>query len=216
MFEYLDRDGSEIRAIVFTGSGKNFTAGIDLLSAPMDLMKVREKATESDPGRAAVMVLDFAFRIQNAISAIEKVRVPVIAAINGLCLGIGNDIISTCDIRICQANSRFSIKEVDIGMASDVGIHQRLQKVTGNSSWVRELALTGRDFDASEALAYGYVSRICQNQEEVLSEAIKTAVIIAEKSPVAVSATKMSLNFSRDHSVQAGLDHIALLNSSLL
>ena len=88
--------------------------------------------------------------------------------------------------------------------------------MTGNSSWVRELALSGRDFDAREALSHGYVSRICQDQEEVLREAFKTAAIIAEKSPIAIVATKTSLNFSRDHSVQAGLDHIANLNSSML
>ena len=88
--------------------------------------------------------------------------------------------------------------------------------MTGNGSWVRELALSGRDFDAGEALANGYVSRICQDQEEVLREAFKTAALIADKSPVAVLATKMSLNFSRDHSVQAGLDHVATLNASML
>ena len=72
----------------------------------------------------------------------------MIAAINGACLGAGNDFISACDIRICTANSRFSIKEVDLGLASDIGVHQRFQKIVGNGSWARELAFTGRDFDA--------------------------------------------------------------------
>lgn len=123
VFKYLGRSGSDVRAIIFTGEGKNLTAGIDLFVAPMDLLKLREKEEETDPGRAAIMFIPVAVNVQNAILEMEKVRVPVIAAINGLCLGAGNDLISSCDIRICQANSRFSIKEVDIGMASDIGIH---------------------------------------------------------------------------------------------
>lgn len=146
----------------------------------------------------------------------EQVRVPVIAAINGLCLGAGNDFITTCDVRICTTSSRFSIKEVDLGLASDIGVHQRFQKIVGNSSTARELAFTGREFTAAEALRLGYVSQVTQSNEECLAAALKLASTIASKSPVAVSTSKMSIVYSRDHSVQDGLNHIALLNSVML
>ena len=99
----------------------------------------------------------------------ERVRVPVIAAVQGLCLGAGNDLITSCDIRICTSYSKFSIKEVDLGLASDIGVHQRFQKVVGNGSWARELAFTGRNFGAEEALTKGYVSKVVATAEECLS-----------------------------------------------
>ena len=154
--------------------------------------------------------------LQEGISSIEKVRVPVIAAINGVCLGAGNDFISACDIRICTESSKFSIKEVDLGLASDIGVHQRFQKVVGNGSWARELAYTGREFGAQEALAKGYVSKVFPTNEVCYAEAVKLATMISQKSPIAVTATKVSLNFSRDHTVQQGLDHIATLNAAML
>ena len=105
----------------------------------------------------------------------EKAKVPVIAAINGLCLGAGNDFITTCDVRICTQSSRFSIKEVDLGLASDIGVHQRFQKIVGNDSLVRELSFTGREFDAAEALSMGYVSKIEATNEACMEAAVKLA-----------------------------------------
>lgn len=79
-------------------------------------------------------------------------RVPVIAAIHGYCIGAGVDLASACDIRICAKDTQFTIKEVEIGLAADIGTLQRFQKVVGNESWARELAYTGRVFKADEAL----------------------------------------------------------------
>ena len=122
-FEYLGRSGSEVRAIVFTGAGKHFTAGIDLMSAPQELLKLKEKADESDAGRAAIAFFPGVEPLQACISSLADCRVPVIAAIHGVCFGLGNDFISAADIRICTSYSKFSIKEVDLGLASDVGVH---------------------------------------------------------------------------------------------
>lgn len=101
---------------------------------------------------------------------------------------------------------------MDIGLAADIGTLQRLPKVVGNDSWVRELAFTGRNFGADEALQFGLVSKVLP-REELLAQAVKTAQFIAAKSPIAVCGTKHVLNYSRDHSVKEGLDYVALWNS---
>lgn len=216
VFEYLDRAESAVRVVILTGKGKHFTAGIDLFAVPADLQTLNQKADDSDPGRAAVAFYPVVKQLQDCISSMERVKVPVIAAINGLCLGAGNDFISTCDVRICTKDSRFSIKEVDLGLASDIGVHQRFQKIVGNGSLVRELSFTGREFGAKEAFKLGYVSQVEEDNEQCMKAALKLATEISSKSPVAVSASKLSIVHSRDHTVQEGLNHIALLNSVML
>jgi delta(3,5)-delta(2,4)-dienoyl-CoA isomerase len=124
--------------------------------------------------------------------------------------------ISACDIRYCAKDTKFTIKEVDVGLAADVGTLQRFPKVVGNDSWTRELAYTARNFDSTEALEKGFVSKVLDTREQCIEEAIKLATFIASKSPVAVTASKQSLNYSRDHSVQEGLDHIATINAVML
>lgn len=141
---------------------------------------------------------------------------PVIAAVHGYCIGAGVDLTSACDIRLCSQDAKFTIKEVDIGLAADIGTLQRFQKVVGNESWARELAYTARFFGADEALQKGYVSQVLPNADECLKAAVKMATLIAAKSPVAVATSKKSILYSRDHTVQDGLDHVALLNSSML
>src|SRR5688572_20857445 len=111
----------------------------------------------------------------------------VICAIHGLCIGLGVDIACCADIRLAASSSVFSVKEVEIGMAADVGTLARLPKIVGNHSWVKDVCLTARDFSVQEALAQGFVSRVVEgNREEVLKEAMDLAVLLAEKSPVAV------------------------------
>ena len=145
------------------------------MKGPQDLQSLNAKGQETDPGRAAVDFFPAVKALADCVSSLEHVRVPVIAAINGYCLGAGNDFISACDIRICTTSAKFSIKEVDLGLASDIGVHQRLQKIVKNGSWVRELAFTGRNFGADEALKQGYVSKVCKSNEECLTESLKLA-----------------------------------------
>jgi len=151
IFEYLGRNGSDVRAIVFTGEGKHFSAGLDLKSA-MQMQQLRAQGGERDPARAAMDFFNVVKPLQDSVSSLELVRVPVIAAINGLCIGAGVDLSSAADIRIASAGAKFTIKEVDIGLAADIGTLQRFQKVVGNDSWSRELSYTARFFLAEEAL----------------------------------------------------------------
>ena len=169
-----------------------------------------------DPAREAINFLDLAPPVQAQLYSPEAIRVPVIAAIHGYCLGAAVDIVAACDIRIATKDTKFSIKEIDIGFASDIGVIQRFQKVTGNRSKAMQMTLTGQSFNGIEAKRVGFLSRVVDTQEECLQAALDMAKVIAQKSPVAVTETKLSLNYSRDHTVQQGLDHIRQLNSALL
>ena len=124
VFEYLGRNGSEVRAIVFTGEGANFTSGLDLKSA-MQMQGMRSTGSDRDPARASFDFFQVVTPLQESVSSLEKVRVPVIAAVNGLCIGAGVDLSSAADIRICSKTAKFTIKEVDIGLAADIGTLQR-------------------------------------------------------------------------------------------
>ena len=113
-------------------------------------------------------------------------------------------------------DTKFSIKEVDIGLAADLGTLQRFPRVVGNESWTRELAFTGRYFSEREALEKGFVSYVFGTKEEAVKQATEIAGVIASKSPIAVYGTKALLDYSRDHSIREGLEYTQLWNSIYL
>jgi delta(3,5)-delta(2,4)-dienoyl-CoA isomerase len=129
----------------------------------------------------------------------------VICVLHGASIGIAIDLSSACDIRLATQDTKMSIKEVDIGIAADVGTLQRFPRVVGNDSWTRELAFSGRFFSAQEALKHGFVSDVFETKEKAMGKAMEIAKVIAAKSPVAVQGTKTLLDYSRDHSVREGL-----------
>lgn len=201
------------RSIVLTGSGRLFTAGIDL----HDLMSVNKDLIEAeDVARKAKILYNILSMCQKSLTALEKCNKPVIAAVHGPCLGAGVDILTATDIRYCTSDAWFQVKEVDIGMAADVGTLQRLPKIIGSDSLVRELCYTCRKLEAAEALSCGLVSKVFDNKESMVNGAVELAALIASKSPVAVQGTKASLVYSRDHTVEEGLDHILNHNKSML
>ncbi|XP_039510158.1 delta(3,5)-Delta(2,4)-dienoyl-CoA isomerase, mitochondrial-like [Pimephales promelas] len=141
---------------------------------------------------------------------------PVIVAVHGGCIGGGVDLITACDIRLCTQDAWFQIKEVDIGLAADVGTLQRLPKVIGSRSLVNELAFTARKMHADEAKSCGLVSRVFPDKEAMMAGALEMAGEIASKSPVGVQGTKVNLLYSRDHSVAESLDYMSTWNMSML
>ncbi|KAF7721903.1 putative enoyl CoA hydratase [Apophysomyces ossiformis] len=213
-FRDLSED-KEVLAIVISGAGRMFTAGLDLRDPPFDF-----SIQSADPARAAYGTRKHIEEFQAAFTAIETCHKPVIAAVHSACIGAGMDLITACDIRYCSKDAQFSVKEVDIALAADVGTLQRLPKVIGSASLVRELCLTGRrrvrTMYAEEALSSGLVNKVLDTKEQLLEEAIKTAKLIASKSPVAVYGTKQVLNYSRDHSVADGLNYVATWNAAML
>jgi enoyl-CoA hydratase/carnithine racemase len=149
------------------------------------------------------------------MTAVEKCRKPVIAAIHSHCIGGGVDLTSACDIRLATRDAVFSIRETKMAMIADVGTLQRLPTIIGQGRF-RELALTGRNFSAAEAYEMGYLSRVCEDREELYREAKKIADEIAACSPVAVQGTKEVILFNRDHGIQAGLEYVAQKNAAIL
>jgi delta(3,5)-delta(2,4)-dienoyl-CoA isomerase len=135
---------------------------------------------------------------------------------HGYSFGLAIDLSSCADVRICARTTRFSVKEVDIGIAADLGTLSRLPKIVGSASWVKDVCLSARIFDAAEALRVGFVSAVLDTKEAAFVEAIKMASLMAEKSPVAVQGTKELLNWSRDRSVEEGLKYTAVWNAAAL
>lgn len=145
---------------------------------------------------------------QDSVSSIERCVKPVIAAVHSACVGAGVDIAVTTDIRYCSKDAWFQVKEVDLGMAADVGTLQRLPKAIGNQSLVRELCFTARKIDSAEALSIGLVNRVFDDKEALINAAIEVAENIAQKSPVGIQATKKNIIYSLDHTNSDGLNHI--------
>ncbi|MBN3310496.1 ECH1 protein, partial [Amia calva] len=210
-FSQISED-PECRAVVVSGAGKTFTAGIDL----MDMASIFMQSEEGDTARAAWKLRRTIQLYQDTFTVIEKCPKPVVVAVHGACVGAGVDLISACDIRLCSQDAWFQIKEVDIGLAADVGTLQRLPKAIGSRSLVNDLALTARKMWSDEAKSCGLISRVFADHEALMAGALAIAEEIAARSPVAVQGTKVNLLYSRDHSVQESLDYIATWNMSML
>ena len=137
----------------------------------------------------------------------------VICVLHGHSLGLAIDLSSCADIRLCTRTTAFAVKEVDIGIAADIGTLSRLPKIVGSYSWVKEISLTARVFGADEALRVGFVSAVFDDKDAAVAEGLRLSRLIARKSPVAVQGTKELLNYSRDHTVDDGLSRPSLLLS---
>ncbi|RFU79778.1 delta3,5-delta2,4-dienoyl- isomerase precursor ech1 [Trichoderma arundinaceum] len=210
VFRQLSAD-ADVQAVVLSGAGdRAFTAGLDVQSAAQDGTFT---AKDLDPARKAKKLRAQIDEFQSSIGAMEKCEKPVICAIHGIALGLAVDISCCADIRICASNTRFAVKEVDIGMAADIGTLARLPKIVGSVSWVKDVCLTARDFSAQEALAAGFVSQVHEGKEKTVQAALDLATTLAEKSPVAVQGTKELLNHARDHSTADNLRYTQLWNS---
>lgn len=207
-FEWLDAEPG-VRAVVLGGEGRHFCSGLDLS------MFGGLKGESSDPARRAEHFRRKVLAMQDNLSALEKCRKPVLAAIHSLCIGGGVDLTCCADMRYAAADARFSIREIDIGMTADVGTLQRLPHLIPQGV-VRELAYTGRDLDAQEALQLGLVNRVFADREALLAGVVEIAREIAGKSPLAIRGTKEMLLYARDHSVQDGLNYIATWNAGML
>jgi enoyl-CoA hydratase len=207
--EHLDKfdRNTNIRVVVIKAEGKSFTAGTDLTEAGSLLSG--QAADQREGTRKAILEL------QKGFNKIEQCRKPVIAAIHSHCIGGGIDLISACDIRIAAKDAIFSIRETRMGIIADLGTLQRLPHIIGHG-WFRELALTGRDFTAEEALQMGLITRICENREALYAAARKLAGLIAECPPLTVQGTKEVILHSRDHGIDAGLQYVAQKNAAAL
>ncbi|KAM6289228.1 delta(3,5)-Delta(2,4)-dienoyl-CoA isomerase, mitochondrial [Aegotheles albertisi] len=211
-FRDISEDPS-CRAVVISGAGKVFTAGIDLAEMGAEFLTGEE---DEDVARRGWRLRQKIQQYQETFNVLEKCPKPVIVAVHGACIGAGVDLISACDIRYCSQDAWFQVKEVDIGLAADVGTLQRLPKIVGSQSLVNELAFTARKMMAPEAQSCGLVSRVFPDKEALLEGALEVAAAIAARSPVAVQGTKVNLVYARDHPVPEGLRYVATWNMCML
>jgi enoyl-CoA hydratase len=208
-FDWLST--SRARVGVLSAQGKHFTAGIDIEL----LMAVRSEITALPEGVRQERLRELIGELQNAISAAESCRKPIIAAIHGACVGAGVDLVTACDMRYSTQDARFSVKEVDLAIVADVGTLQRLPRLIGDGL-ARELAYTGREFDGREAHAMRLVNQVFSDQDSLMKAVMELATCIAQKSPLTIRGIKDTLNYSRDHSVAEGLEYVAAKNAAIL
>ncbi|HET6490349.1 MAG TPA: enoyl-CoA hydratase-related protein [Syntrophales bacterium] len=186
----------EVRVIILASRAKAFCAGLDLKEFASVGLKGSAKASLEFPEKLRAL-----FDCCDGIEACPK---PVIAAVNGMCIGGGLDIVSACDIRLCSEDASFSLREAAIGLVADMGVLQRLPHVIGQG-FSREMAFTARFYTAKEAQAMGLVNAVYADQPLMMEAAGKLAREIAANAPLAVQATKEVLNVSRYVPVQDGM-----------
>ncbi|KAF7549910.1 hypothetical protein G7046_g8184 [Stylonectria norvegica] len=213
VFDQLSAD-PEVRAVVLSGAGdRAFTAGLDVQAASQDSVLAGKAA---DVARQAKAMRSHIEEFQDSIGAMEKCEKPVICVLHAISIGLAIDIACCADIRICASNTRFAVKEVDIGLAADIGTLARLPKLVGSTSWVKDVCLTARDFSAQEALAVGFVSQVHDGKAKAVEAGLALATTLAEKSPVAVQGTKELLNYGREHGTVDSLRYTRVWNSVAL
>jgi delta(3,5)-delta(2,4)-dienoyl-CoA isomerase len=135
---------------------------------------------------------------------------------HGISFGLAIDMSTCADVRICTADTKFAVKEVDIGLAADVGTLSRLPKVVGNFSWVKEVCLSARIFSGEEAYRVGFVSHVLNTKAEALAKGMEIAKLLATKSPVAVQSTKELLNHARDNKIADSLRYTSAWNAGAI
>ncbi|MCJ1279321.1 hypothetical protein MMC21_007145 [Puttea exsequens] len=223
LFTHLSHTPS-CRAIILSGSGPAaFTTGLDIAAfSSSPILNPSSTSTFSstlDPYRTAHQTRSHILAFQSSITAIATCTKPVVAALHGYVLGLGIDIAVCADVRICARDTKFAIKEVDLGLAADVGTLSRLPKVVRSGSWIKDVCLSGRVWGAEEAGRVGFVSWVGgggSGKEEVMGEAVRWAGVVAGKSPVAVQGTKELLDWGWERSVEEGLKYTAVWNSVAL
>ena len=203
-FKRFDEDPN-VRVVVIKAEGKSFTAGIDLMEFGPILGDGAADTREA--------LRKTVFELQESMNSIEQCRKPVIAAVHSHCIGGGVDMLSACDIRIATKDAVFSIRETRIAIIADLGTLQRLPHIIGHGRF-RELALTGRDFTAEEALQMGFITHICDDREELYEAAEILAGQIASLAPLTVQGVKDVILFSRDNGVYPGLQYVAQKNAA--
>ena len=198
----------EARVLVISSSGKHFSAGMSLdafgASVSMD--------DQSAEGRAAIA--DLLWELQSTFTRLENLRIPVIVAIQGGCIGGAVDMVTASCLRYASADAFFCIQEINIGMVADVGTLQRLPKLIPMAV-AKELAYTGRRMGAEQALQHGLVNQVLPDAASALEAAMKAAAEIASKPPIAIAGTKQALHYARDHSTEDALKQMGWLQSGI-
>ncbi len=201
-------DAGQTRVLLITSSGKHFSAGMALEVFASDLALL---ATDTARKRNAFQT--GLRRLMATLDVLDQARFPVLCAVQGGCIGGALDLAAACDIRVCSADAFFTVQEIHIGMAADLGSLQRLPKLLPQGL-VRQMAYTGERLDAARALSAGLVNAVLPDAAALEAHAMALAREIAAKSPLAIATSKQALNYARDHGTADALAQMTLLQSA--
>eukprot|EP01104_Vermistella_antarctica_P017179 TRINITY_DN6046_c0_g1_i1.p1 TRINITY_DN6046_c0_g1~~TRINITY_DN6046_c0_g1_i1.p1 ORF type:complete len:294 (+),score=66.88 TRINITY_DN6046_c0_g1_i1:1340-2221(+) len=210
-FRMLDVD-EEVRAVLLWAEGRLFTAGLDLKEA---FGSSSLSSDDKPPASANLQLYKHVKEWQRYFENIRLCRKPVIAAVHGKCIGGGIDLTSPCDFRVCTSDAAFVVKETAVGIVADLGTLQRIARIIGPGP-AREMVFTANTIDSQRALEWKYVNRVFETKEDMLGGARELARTIANNSPLVVQAAKRVMNYAEGHTIEEGLDHVALWNSAFL
>ncbi|MDP3940552.1 MAG: crotonase/enoyl-CoA hydratase family protein [Deltaproteobacteria bacterium] len=209
-------ENARARVIVISSTGPHFSSGLDVNAFAGLAVQSDDPATEREArlqhGAKFHLIVQ---SMQRTFSSLESCRLPVIAAIQGGCVGGGVDLVTACDMRYATKDAFLTIYEINIGMTADVGTFPRIAKLIPEGV-ARELAYTGRRMPAAEAQSVGLVNRVFPDQEAMLEEVMGIAREIARKAPLAIYGCKRLINYARDHSTADTLDYVGVWNASML
>ncbi|MFT7121417.1 MAG: enoyl-CoA hydratase [Neolewinella sp.] len=208
-FETVDAD-PEVHVVILAGEGRHFCAGMDL-SVLGGLQERMAPTVEETRAQLVAFILG----IQDCITAIERCRKPVLAAIHGGCIGGGVDIVTACDMRYCTEDAYFTVKEIDFGIVADIGTLQRLPQIL-QPGLVAELAFTGRKMFGPEAHATGLVNRTFSDRDAMLEQVTELAGMIAAKPPKVIRGIKENLLYKRENGTNESLQFVAEYSAGLL
>jgi enoyl-CoA hydratase len=199
--------GLEARVLVLTSTGPHFCAGLDV-----SMFGTSALTTETVEARKVFRAkLE---ELQASLSSLAEAPFPVIAAVQGGCIGGGVDLATACCLRYATRDAYFVIQEINIGMMADVGTFNRMPKQLPEAV-VRELGYTGDRLSAERAERLGFVNGLFDTHEQLVAGALEVARRIASKAPVAVSATKQMISYTRDHSVAESFAYLNALQPAI-
>jgi enoyl-CoA hydratase len=202
----------DIRVLIIGARGPHFSVGLDLKEFGGGFAAAASSSSRATSNAQAYKAVR---SMQASVTSIADLAIPVIAAIHGYCIGGGVDLVSACDVRYCTTDTKFSVRETKVAIVADLGSLQRLPKIIG-AGHLAELAYTGKDIDATRALAIGLVNAVYGNGDEVLAAATFLANEIAQNSPLAVQGTKAVLAANDGRTVDEGLEFVARWNTMYL
>jgi len=203
----LDACGG-VRALVLSSTGPHFCAGLDLA-----MFQSSGELGGATP-EARLRFRRELERLQASLDSLAAARFPVVAAIQGGCIGGGVDMASACCLRYATRDAWFVIQEINLGMMADVGTFNRVPKQLPEAV-IRELGYTGDRLGAERAERLGFVNGLFDSHEAVVAGALAVARRIAAKAPVAVAATKEMISYARDHSVAESFSYLNALQPGI-
>ncbi|SOD80503.1 crotonase/enoyl-CoA hydratase family protein [Spirosoma fluviale] len=203
---------SDVRCIVFRGSGDHFSYGLNIAQM---MPRLGSMTTGTVLAHQRVDLMAQIRQMQLGFQKMHESSKPVIAAVHGWCIGGGVNMIAAADIRLCSRDARFSLREAKLAITPDIGGLQFLPTIIGQG-FTREMAFTGADYDAAFAERIGLVNHVYDTPDQLFEAAATLARQIADNPATAVQGAKRVLNYSLNKSIEDGLQYVAVWNSSQL